>query len=58
MSKIPKATRSYWGQGDYDTMINHPSKADVRPPYHMEYIKKYGNIYPKEQEHEDIRREE
>lgn len=54
MSEVPKATRSYWQPGDYDKMINHPGKAYVRPSYHMEHIKKYGNIYPKENRHEDI----
>lgn len=55
---LPPSNRSYWLPGDYQDMAEKPNNAVVRPSYHMEYIKKYGNIYPKEQNHEDIRREE
>ena len=51
---LPQGNRSYWLPGDYQEMAEKPNNAVVRPSYHMEYIKKHGNIYPKEQNHEDI----
>ena len=55
---LPQSNRSYWLPGDYQEMAEKPNNAIVRPSYHMEYIKKHGNIYPKEQKHENICREE
>lgn len=50
MSNALPPAHKMWDNNDYQMMAEKPNNGINRPVYYLEYIRKHGNIVPKETE--------